>query len=82
MVKATIIPDNDLYSWFNKTIYYFHVPLFFICSGYLYQKYSRIKNILDWKNNIIKKVNCAWNTLFCIFDCNMDTKNNVCRKCE
>ena len=29
MVKSTIIPDNDLYSWFNKTIYYFHVPLFF-----------------------------------------------------
>ena len=29
------------------------VPFFFICSGYLYQKYSRIKNILDWKNNII-----------------------------
>ena len=56
MVKSTIIPDNDLYSWFNKTIYYFHVPLFFICSGYLYQKYSRIKNILDWKNNIIKKL--------------------------
>ena len=35
MVKADIIADNSLYQWFNTTIYYFHVPLFFICSGYL-----------------------------------------------
>lgn len=56
MVKANIIPENNLYSWFNKTIYYFHVPLFFICSGYLYQKYSKIENVVDWKNNIIKKL--------------------------
>lgn len=32
-------PGGVLYEWFHKTIYYFHVPLFFICSGYLYQKY-------------------------------------------
>ena len=42
MVKASIMPENDLYKWFNITIYYFHVPLFFICSGYLYQKYSKV----------------------------------------
>ena len=41
MTKASIMPENDLYKWFNTTIYYFHVPLFFICSGYLYQKYSK-----------------------------------------
>lgn len=43
MVKATIIPDNDLYSWFNKTIYYFHVPLF------LYVVDIYIKNIAELK---------------------------------
>ena len=25
-------------NWFVKTVYYFHVPLFFVCSGYLYQR--------------------------------------------
>ena len=30
MTKANILPENDLYEWFNTTIYYFHVPLFFI----------------------------------------------------
>ena len=28
MTKANILPGNDLYKWFNITIYYFHVPLF------------------------------------------------------
>ena len=55
MVKASIIPDNGLYQWFDTTIYYFHVPLFFICSGYLYQKYSRMDSVDTWKNNVIKK---------------------------
>ena len=30
MTKANILPESDLYKWFNTTIYYFHVPLFFI----------------------------------------------------
>lgn len=55
MVKASILPDSSLYQWFDTTIYYFHVPLFFICSGYLYQKYSCVDSIGAWKNNIIKK---------------------------
>lgn len=55
MVKASILPDNSLYQWFNTTIYYFHVPLFFICSGYLYQKYSRVDSIGAWKRNVLKK---------------------------
>lgn len=38
MVKSEILPENHSYLWFNQSIYYFHVPLFFICSGYLYQK--------------------------------------------
>ena len=56
MMKASILPDNNLYQWFNTTIYYFHVPLFFICSGYLYQRYSHIDTFKTWKNNILKKL--------------------------
>lgn len=55
MVRANIIVNNDLYRWFNQTIYFFHVPLFFICSGYLYQRYSKVYEKRSWKNNILKK---------------------------
>ena len=33
MVQSGILPDSNLHEWFITTIYYFHVPLFFICSG-------------------------------------------------
>lgn len=56
MTKASILSENDLYEWFNTTIYYFHVPLFFICSGYLYQKYSKVNSVGSWYRNVAKKV--------------------------
>ena len=56
MTKADILPANDLYGWFNTTIYYFHVPLFFICSGYLYQKLSKVDSFDSWKRNVLKKL--------------------------
>ena len=55
MTKASIMPENDLYEWFETTIYYFHVPLFFICSGYLYQKYSKVNGVSSWCKNVAKK---------------------------
>jgi len=55
MIRAEILPANDLYRWFNQTIYYFHVPLFFICSGYLYQKMSKVDDVFSWSRNILKK---------------------------
>ena len=55
MTKANILPENDLYRWFNTTIYYFHVPLFFICRGYLYQKYSKVNSVGRWYRNVAKK---------------------------
>ena len=54
MTKANILPENDLYQWFNTTINYFLVPLFFICSGYLYLKYSKVSDFINWKKNVIK----------------------------
>lgn len=55
MTKASILPENDLYEWFETTIYYFHVPLFFICSGYLYQRYSKVNSVSSWCKNVAKK---------------------------
>lgn len=55
MTKTGIVPAGNLYEWFNTTIYYFHVPLFFICSGYLYQKYSKVDSLKSWKKNVLKK---------------------------
>ena len=55
MVKASILPDSGLYEWFITTVYYFHVPLFFICSGYLYQKYSKVDSVESWHRNVAKK---------------------------
>lgn len=56
MCAAGILPSNAIYQWFQRTIYYFHVPLFFICSGYLYQKYSQVNSFAEWKNNALKKL--------------------------
>ncbi len=56
ITNENILPRNDLFQWFNQTIYYFHVPLFFICSGYLYQTFSRVEDIHSWRRNTLKKV--------------------------
>lgn len=56
MTKANIIQANSLYTWFETTIYYFHVPLFFICSGYLYQRYSQVRDTGSWLRNVRKKL--------------------------
>lgn len=55
MVKSGIMHDGSLYDWFQATIYSFHVPLFFICSGYLYQRYSRVDSFDSWRQNVRKK---------------------------
>lgn len=55
MVKAQILPETGLYSWFKVTIYYFHVPLFFICSGYLYQHNQKDNTVSVWGKNIVRK---------------------------
>jgi len=55
MTKYNLVPDNDFYRWFNYSIYLFHVPLFFICSGILYQKYAQVFSFKSWyKNNFNK----------------------------
>jgi fucose 4-O-acetylase-like acetyltransferase len=56
MVESSILPATGVFMWFEKTIYTFHVPLFFICSGYLYQRYSRVDSLRAWRDNILKKL--------------------------
>lgn len=55
MTKSGILPDGSFFDWFDQTIYYFHVPLFFICSGYLYQKTAMITDISSWGTFIGRK---------------------------
>lgn len=55
MTKAGILSQGHLYEWFNTTIYCFHVSLFFICSGYLYQKNNKFNDVRGWVRNVSKK---------------------------
>jgi fucose 4-O-acetylase-like acetyltransferase len=56
MTKSNIVAATDIFYWFDQTIYLFHVPLFFICSGYLYQTYSKVNSFSLWKTNCLKKL--------------------------
>ena len=58
MVGSSIVPETACYQWFIATIYYFHVPLFFICSGYLYQKLNRSNTLHQRLRTIYKKIVC------------------------
>lgn len=56
MIDADIILTSTQFKWFNQTIYYFHVPLFFICSGFLYQNYHCVRSFSQWRINVLKKL--------------------------
>lgn len=55
MVRSGLMEPTVVYEWFQSTIYSFHVPLFFICSGYVYQKYSVVDSFPSWLRSITKK---------------------------
>lgn len=40
LTSAGIMDATGVGAWVNKTVYYIHVPLFFFCSGYIYQRYT------------------------------------------
>lgn len=56
MIKSGVLSANPFFSWLEQTIYLFHVILFFICSGYIFQKYSKVASFFEWKNNIRRKM--------------------------
>lgn len=55
MTKANLLPQSALLGWFDEAIYYFHVPIFFFCSGYLYQRTARVDSPAAWRRNLAKK---------------------------
>lgn len=56
MIKSNLIMTNGFFTYFEETIYLFHVPLFFICSGYIFQQYSYISSIKSWFYNAVYKL--------------------------
>lgn len=55
LIKAGIMQNSAEFTFFNTFIYTFHVPLFFICSGYLYQKTTVVNDFKSYGNNVLKK---------------------------
>lgn len=55
-VKSGIMQESFLFTYFNTFIYTFHVRLFFVCSGFLYQKTAVVNNFSSYKKNAAKKL--------------------------
>lgn len=55
LLAANLINESPFYNFFVQTVNTFHVPLFFVCSGFLYQNSNRVHNLKSWKSNIIRK---------------------------
>lgn len=55
MDESGILPFNDFTLWFKDTIYLFHVPLFFLCSGFLYSYSVKIKGREKYPKFVLKK---------------------------
>lgn len=56
LVKGGIMPSGFGYHAFNQIIYSFHVPLFFICSGFLYQRLTKEQNAKSYCKGVLKKL--------------------------
>lgn len=55
-VGAGLIEEGLGYKIFVETIYCFHVPLFFICSGFLYQQFTKEQTTKNYAKGILKKL--------------------------
>lgn len=56
MLKAGLIQDSAVRQWFNSVIYGCILNLFFLCSGYLYQRNSVVRTPGQWLRNVRKKL--------------------------
>lgn len=56
LTGSGIIQHSTFSRWFVDTVYMFHVPLFFICSGYVYQKFTVETSFKDCVENRLKKL--------------------------
>ena len=56
MAEASIVAKSAGLVFFNEFCYLFHIQLFFICSGFLFQKYTSYNSPKDYATNILKKL--------------------------
>lgn len=57
LVFVGILDATALWRWFNGAIYCFHVQLFFLCSGFLWQRFGRGA---DWRSHWRAVLEKAW----------------------
>lgn len=57
LVWTDIMEGGPLWRWFDLAIYCFHVELFFLCSGYLWQRYGRS---FGWREHARAVLGKAW----------------------
>lgn len=55
MSSAGLTEYSPTYYFFIQSIYTYHVPLFFVCSGFLYQKSNRVHGFSNWKDSVKSK---------------------------
>ncbi len=56
VVAAGIMPQSALYNVLIQGVYTFHVPLFFVCSGFLYQNSNRVHSLKPYLKNVARKL--------------------------
>ena len=56
IAEAGIIEKGSVYNLLIQSVYTFHVPLFFVCSGFLYQKSNRVHDMKSWGSNLLSKL--------------------------
>lgn len=56
MISSKIMSESIFYNYIIQTIYTFHVPLFFVCSGFLYQNSNRVHSFNSWRSNMVNKL--------------------------
>lgn len=55
MTAAGLASCSPAYYFFIQSIYTYHVPLFFVCSGFLYQKSNRVHGFSNWGYSVKSK---------------------------
>lgn len=56
ILNAKIVNSNIILDYLDYAIYLFHMPLFFMVSGYFYKKSGKIENIKEYFKFIGKKI--------------------------
>ena len=56
MAESALISKSSALVFVNEFCYLFHIQLFFICSGWLFQKYTSYTSLGDYAKNISKKL--------------------------